>query len=158
MNLVDELAKLDSLHQSGALTDAEYQDAKAALLAKHQPASKKFKDASDVIVGNADNWGMFIHLSQYLGYLIPVLGLAVPIVLWQMKREDPVVDRHGRIVVNWIITELILLLIGFLLSFIIIGIPLLWLLGICMAVFPAIGAVQAYRGEAWDYPATIHFL
>lgn len=39
MSLADELEKLDRLRQSGALTDAEFADAKAALLAAGQSGS-----------------------------------------------------------------------------------------------------------------------
>ena len=72
---------------------------------------------------------MFIHLSQLCGYLIPVLGWIVPIAIWFLKKDlSPKIDAHGTIVLNWILSELIYGMIFFLLSFILIGWPLLILL------------------------------
>jgi hypothetical protein len=100
---------------------------------------------------------MSIHLAQYCGYILPILGFIVPILLWQMKKDDPEIDRHGRNVANWLITALILGLIFWLLILVLIGIPLLWALGICAVIFPAIGALKAYNGDSWDYVFTIKF-
>jgi uncharacterized Tic20 family protein len=157
MNLVDDLAKLDSLHQSGALSEEEYLQAKANLLAKSQPVGEKLKQAASEVSVDNRTWGMGIHLAQYCGYIVPGLGFIVPVLLWQMKKDDPEIDRHGRAVANWLITALILTLIFFLLSFVVIGIPLLWALGICGLLFPAIGAFKAYNGDYWDYFFCIEF-
>jgi uncharacterized Tic20 family protein len=27
-------------------------------------------------------WAMFLHLSQFAGYIIPLAGLVVPIIIW----------------------------------------------------------------------------
>ena len=45
----------------------------------------------------ARQWAMFLHLSQLAGYVIPLLGLITPIVIWQVKKEQyPVLDEHGK--------------------------------------------------------------
>jgi uncharacterized Tic20 family protein len=101
---------------------------------------------------------MFIHLSQFCGYVIPLAGLIVPIVLWQIKKNDSdIIDRHGRIVVNWIITEFILGIVFALLCFVVIGIPLLFALAVVTVVFPIVGGLKANNGEAWKYPCSIGF-
>ena len=41
---------------------------------------------------------------------------------------------------------------------IIIGIPILFVLGILAVVFPIIGAIKAYNGELWEYPMAIRFV
>ena len=43
------------------------------------------------------------------------------------------------------------------LSFILIGIPLLILLGVLCVVFPIIGAIKANDGIAWPYPGSYRF-
>ena len=46
-------------------------------------------------------WCMFMHLSQFAGYLVPFAGIVVPIVMWQTKKDEaPEIDAHGRAVVN----------------------------------------------------------
>lgn len=102
---------------------------------------------------------MFIHLSQLAGLLVPILGLALPVVLWQVKRaEMPEIDAHGRMVVNWIISLLIYIVIAVVLIFVLIGIPILLALMVMAVVFPVIGGIKANNGEFWHYPLTITFI
>ncbi len=158
MSLVEDIEKLNDLKQSGALSEQEYQQAKESLLAKNQPAGQKLSQAVDGISSDTNMWGMLLHLSQFCGYIVPVAGLVVPIVLWQIKKdESAIIDRHGRIVVNWIITAFILAIAFVPLCFVIIGIPLLAALGVAAIVFPIIGAVKANNGEVWPYPCSIRF-
>ena len=158
MSIADELAKLNDLKQSGAISEQEYEEAKASLLAKNRPAGQQFKDAVDGLSSDVNMWGMLIHLSQFCGYIVPLAGLIVPIVLWQMKKDEAeILDRHGRIVVNWIITEFIFGIVFALLCFIVIGIPLLLALAALAIVFPIIGGIKANSGEAWPYPFSLSF-
>ena len=102
---------------------------------------------------------MFLHLSLLAGFLVPFAGLIAPIVIWQMKKASlPEIDAHGKIVVNWIISAVIYAAVSFVLIFVLIGIPLLIVLGILSVVFPIIGGIKANNGEAWKYPLSIRFL
>lgn len=159
MNLADELEKLNNLRQSGALSEQEFEEAKAALLARAEPVGDKFRKTANGISADDNMWGMLIHLSQFCGYLLPFAGLVVPIILWVIKKdESAVLDRHGRIVINWIITECILSVVFGFLSMVLIGIPLLIALGAVSIIFPIIGAVKANGGEVWTYPCSFRFL
>jgi uncharacterized Tic20 family protein len=106
---------------------------------------------------DARQWAMFLHLSQLAGFtVLPLLGLLAPIIIWQLKKEQyPSIDEHGKAVVNWIISELIYGAIGFMLLFVVIGFPILGVLGILGLVFPIIGGIKANNGELWHYPMTI---
>ena len=107
----------------------------------------------------AKQWAMFLHLSQLAGFILPLLGLIAPIIIWQtQKAEFPILDAHGKAVVNWIISELIYGAIGFVLVFVVIGIPILAVLGILGIVFPIIGGLKANNGELWHYPMTINIV
>jgi len=107
----------------------------------------------------ARQWAMFLHLSQLAGYIIPLVGLIAPIVIWQMKKDEyPILDEHGKAVVNWIISELIYGAICFVLVFIVIGFPMLMVLGILAVIFPIIGGIKANNGELWHYPMAINIL
>ena len=158
MSVADEIAKLNALRQSGALSEHEFQQAKESLLAGQQPAGVKSGQLIVRVPGDANTWGMLIHLSQFCGYLVPLAGLIVPIVLWQIKKnESELIDRHGRVVANWVITELILAVVFGLLCLVFIGVPLLIGLGIVGIIFPIIGAVKAGNGQVWPYPCSIKF-
>lgn len=105
-------------------------------------------------------WAMVLHLSLLAGYtVVPLVGLIAPIVIWQIKKNEmPAMDEHGKIVVNWIISSLIYSAIGFVLMFILIGVPILIALYVLGIVFPIIGAIKANSGIAWKYPLSINFI
>lgn len=103
---------------------------------------------------------MFLHFSTLLGLTaFPLLGFIVPVVLWQVQKDEfPVLDAHGRSVVNWMISSLIYFAISFVLVFFVVGVPLLILLYILNIVFPLIGGLKAQKGELWEYPLTMRFI
>jgi uncharacterized Tic20 family protein len=104
-------------------------------------------------------WAMLLHLSVFAGYALPIAGLVAPVVIWQVRKVDlPQIDVHGKIVVNWIISMALYGAVSILLVFVLIGIPLLILLGLLGLVFPIIGGIKASNGEAWHYPLSIQFL
>ena len=101
---------------------------------------------------------MFIHLSQFCAYLVPIAGIIVPIILWQIrKNESEQIDQHGRIVVNWIISEFIYFLIFGFLCFFMIGIPFVVALIVASIIFPILGGIKASNGQVWKYPFSISF-
>ncbi len=101
---------------------------------------------------------MLLHLSQLANFLVPLGGLIVPIVIWQVKKTElPGIDVHGKIVVNWIISALLYGIGCFILFFLLIGIPMLVALGIIAIIFPIVGGIKANNGEAWKYPLSITF-
>jgi uncharacterized protein len=166
MAISDELQKLEDLRRTGALSDDEFAKAKASVLAgAAQAASAGVSGAQPgqvpVVSTEAQTrqWAMFLHLSLLAGLLVPLAGLIVPIVIWQIKKDElPGLDAHGKVVMNWIISEVIYGVACFVLFFLIIGIPLLFALGIVAIVFPVIGAIKANEGVVWKYPLSIIFL
>ncbi len=179
MSLADEIQKLRDLHRSGALNDAEFETAKARLLSgsvppplPSSPEPGQGRDpaqhyappqaALTIAAGTNDSltqqWAMLIHISQLAGFVVPLAGMVVPIVLWQIKKKElPGIDAHGCHSANWIITELILLAICIPLAFVLIGIPLLIVLGIVGIIFPVIAGIKANNGELWRYPMSFTF-
>lgn len=164
MNVADELQKLQQLRDSGTITEDEFSQAKAKLLNEsetHRPGQQGFTSGggSQDIEQQSRQWAMFLHLSQFAGFAVPIAGLVVPIVLWQMKKDElPGIDEHGKIVMNWIISEVIYGIASILLIVALIGIPLLIALGVVGIIFPIIGGIKANNGELWQYPMSIRFL
>lgn len=104
--------------------------------------------------------GLFLHLSQLANMVIPPAGIIVPIVIWQVKKDQmPALDAHGKMVTNWIISSLIYWVISVVLLFVFfIGLLPMLALIVMGIVFPIIGAIKANNGEFWEYPLTINFL
>lgn len=158
MSIAEEIKKLDELRENGSITQEEYDKAKKSLLAQNESASEKFSKAADSLSKDANMWGMFIHFSLLLGFIVPFAGLIIPIVLWQVKKKDSeVINMHGIIVTNWILTAVIFGVVFTILTYIIIGIPLLLALAVTSIIFAIIGGIKANNGEIWPYPLSIKF-
>lgn len=181
MNVSDEIERLHRLHESGALTAEEFSAAKARLLndqtgqaaspervyqthsnthnSTHNSTPPPIAPSTGLSsASNARQMAVLLHLSQYLGFCIPLAGWIVPILIWQLKKEEmPILDAHGKAVANWLISSFIYCVIFLVMIFIIVGIPLLVILGLLCLLFPLIGAINAGNDEVWDYPMAIKF-
>lgn len=106
-----------------------------------------------------NNYFTLMHLSQFFGYFIPLLGLIAPLFLWlRNKDQDPRVDAHGRMIINWMVTLLIYYTISILAIFFIVGIFLIFIPLVLSFLFPIIGALEANKGNLWKYPLSFKFL
>ena len=145
----DELEKLNDLRQRGVISEEEFQQEKEKIL-NHNPA--KILPSTD-----ANQYSMFIHLSQFLG-IFTGIGIIVPVILWLIKKdESPVIDNNGKIVINWILSLLIYAACAGILCIIVIGIPLLIALDVCDFIFIILGSIKASSGVLWKYPLSIEF-
>ena len=103
-----------------------------------------------------NQWAMFIHFSILAGWVVPLAGLIVPILLWQIKKDElPGTVPHAHIVLNWIVTSLVYAAICFILMFVFIGFLGFMVLGLATVVFAVVGGLKANEGEIWEYPGTI---
>ncbi len=97
-----------------------------------------------------------MHLSTLAGFVIPFAGLAAPIVMWQIKKqESELIDIHGKNIVNWIITMVIATVICFIT---IIGAILVPVIVVISVVFAIMGGIKANNGIVWPYPMTFKFI
>ena len=170
MSRYDELQKLQSLKDTGAISEEEYAREKqrifdtpeVSLTPPPPPPAAGYTSSYDV---EAKPWGMdrklfcmLLHLSQFAGYIIWGAGFALPIIMWATNKDKfPEVDEHGRVVFNWMLSAFIYGVICFILTFIFIGILGFLVLGILAIVFPIIGAIKANEGTVWRYPFSIRF-
>jgi uncharacterized Tic20 family protein len=115
-------------------------------------------------------WALATHLSALLVCVlpIPIVGsIVIPLVIWLIKKdESPFLDQHGRESLNFQIScwiyAVIIFIVCFILSFIVIGIFLFFILPPALIIFWIVciimASVKAYNGEMFIYPATIRFL
>ncbi len=156
MDEQDELRSLQELYESGGMSEAEFQQKKAALM--YTPPAGIAGPAYTGMDQQTRQWAMILHLSQFAGYVVPLAGLVAPIVIWQVKKNElPGIDAHGKVVSNWILSAIIYAIVSFVLMVILIGIPMLLALGLMAIVFPIIGGIKANNGELWKYPLSIPF-
>jgi uncharacterized protein len=108
---------------------------------------------------NECNKAALLHLSSFAGWLIPYIGLALPIIIWFVyKKESEFIDKQGYVFLNAFISYTIYGIACGLLCFILIGIPLLIVLAV-ITVWGTIRAALAARdGGIKEYPLAIRFL
>ena len=102
---------------------------------------------------------MFAHLSALSGVVIPFGNIIGPLVVWQIKKDTlPFAADQGKEALNFNITMLIAAFIGFLLTFVLIGLVLLPLIGIAWLVFTILAGIKANEGVAYRYPFALRLV
>jgi len=100
-------------------------------------------------------WAMFCHFASFFGLIFPFGNLLGPLIIWQIKKEtDPFIDAQGKEALNFQITVSIAAMICMLLMVVVIGFPLLILVGVGALVLTIIGGLKANDGLAYRYPFT----
>ncbi len=103
-----------------------------------------------------NQWAMFIHFSMLAGWVIPLAGIVVPILLWQLKKDElPGIEPHAHVVMNWIVSSLVYAVICYILLLIVIGVFGFFILGVLTVIYAIVGGVKANDGELWEYPGTL---
>ncbi len=114
-------------------------------------------------------WAMFLHLSVFGGFILPLAGFVAPILIWRLKRDEvPQIDPHGRALVNWLLSSTLygalFVLVFALLPQVILPalavlpvLAVLWVLSVVWLILPLIAAVRTHQGHEWRYPLAIPF-
>jgi uncharacterized Tic20 family protein len=96
------------------------------------------------------------HLSGLAGYLIPLGGVLVPIVLWMVKSDSKVVSSIAKQALLLNVIVFLVIAVTAILWITVVFIPLvvlLWcLLFLAAVVLPIVGAVRALDGTYYRYP------
>ncbi len=154
----EDLKILDELRAKGSITEEEYQREKEKIFNKNNH-STSFSSGKPLWGLEEKTYLMLMHLSQFAGFVVPFLGYIAPVLMWISNKDTHVnVDKHGKNIINFLLSCFIYAVISCFLIIILIGIPLLLLLGVLYIVFIIMAAVKANKGEYWEYPLTIKFL
>ena len=111
-------------------------------------------DATLAPQGSDKIWSMLSHLSALLG-----VGFVLPLVVYlAMRSESEYVAGNAREALNFHISVLIYSLCCIPLVFILIGIPLLLVLGFGSLVLAIIATIKASDGLCYRYPLTLRLV
>jgi uncharacterized Tic20 family protein len=104
--------------------------------------------------GTNGNGGILVllHVSGVIDCLLWPVGLILALVLWLSNRLDPVIDAHGKEVMNWKIFTAIVCVAALPLACIYIGVLVWIVMWVLTLVYGIIGAVKASNGELIRYP------
>ena len=105
------------------------------------------------------NWAMLCHLSAFAGFFFPFGGIIGPLICWLSKRDESSwVYTNGRAALNFQLSMLLYMILTIPLCFILIGIPIIIVIGTLKVVCVIIASVKAAKGETFNYPLVIPFL
>ena len=106
------------------------------------------------------NWAMACHLVALSGFIIPFGNVLGPLVVWLIKKDTmPLVDQHGKEALNFQITVLIAFVICLVLTLVLIGVVLMFVVGIGALVLTIMAAVKVSNGQFdYKYPFTLRLI
>ncbi len=85
-------------------------------------------------------------------------GFIPGLIFYLIKKDDPYIQDQAKEALNWSITVMIGYFAGFILTFVLIGILVLMVVGICNLVFCIMGAIGASNGKTFRVPFAIRLI
>jgi uncharacterized Tic20 family protein len=111
------------------------------------------------ITAEARQWAMFAHLSALAGFVIPFGNVLGPLVIWLVKKDTmPFVDDQAKESLNFQISVTIAVIISMALIILLIGIPLLFVVGLVALVLTIMAGIKANEGVTYRYPFTLRLI
>ena len=108
------------------------------------------------------NLAVLAHLLPLLGFVMPGLNMAIPLVIWWLKRDKSIfVEHHARESLNFQITFSLLCVFWSVLTWFLVGwllLPLVPVVLIVALLFMFRAAMKAGNGEFYRYPFTVHLV
>jgi uncharacterized Tic20 family protein len=100
------------------------------------------------------NLALIMHVLSLVGF-----SLIGPLIVWLVKKDESAfINAQGRELLNFQISFLIYAIVCIPLCLVLIGIPLLIVVGIASFILTIIGLVKATEGKIYRFPATIKIL
>lgn len=110
----------------------------------------------DTISAEERGLAAITHLSGLAGYIIPLGGVIVPIIIWAVKSDSPVISSIAKqaLLLNVIVFLTFCALAVLWITIILIPLVILaWIaLGLVAIALPILGAVKASDGTYYKYP------
>lgn len=106
-------------------------------------------------------WMLLLHASAFVGLVIPFASVLFPLFIWIHKAEDnKIYDAHGRAIINFHSTLIILLIISLLAFFLFPGINFFVTVAVVLfgIITTVINIMSALGSSTCKYPLSIPFL
>lgn len=110
--------------------------------------------ATPIPTQDEKNLALIMHVLSLVGF-----SLIGPLIVWLVKKDESAfIDAQGRELLNFQISFLIYAIVCIPLCFVLIGIPLLIVVGLASFILTIIGLVKATEGKIYRFPVTIKML
>jgi len=132
------------------------------------PSIRGMTQEQQPVTSDQQTWRVLAHASAFI-QLVGAPSVVGPLVVWLIKRDDPVVEPHARAALNFQLTLLIYFVAGFALAFLaavtvvglVLTILILVFLGILVLlelIFALMATIAASRGELYAYPMSLELI
>ena len=110
--------------------------------------------ATPIPTQDEKNLALIMHVLSLVGF-----SLIGPLIVWLVKKDESAfIDAQGRELLNFQLSFLIYAIVCIPLCFVLIGIPLLIIVGLASLILTIIGLVKATEGKIYRFPVTIKML
>ncbi len=118
--------------------------------------------------GEQQTWRIAAHASAFI-QLLGIPSVVGPLIVWLIRRDDPIVEPHARAALNFQLSLLIYFVVGTVIGVIaavtIIGLAItalivvvLILLFLLELIFALLATLAASRGELYVYPFSLQLI
>ncbi len=118
-------------------------------------------DSKNVNMNEDNKWATVFHLAVFANFLIPIFlsGVIILIVIKAVKNDfSEYLSEQWREAINFNLTMLVLGILFALLCLVVIGIPLLIILGLYCLIMPVVAAIKTLDGQNYKYPYIIRII
>lgn len=100
------------------------------------------------------------HLSQLLGVVTGIGGFVIPLILWLTQKDKVLgMDTHGKMILNFQISMILYSIIAVPLIFLLgLGVAILIVIALILLILPIVNAVKVSNEQIPSYPFSIEFL
>lgn len=95
-------------------------------------------------------------LLTWIGTLF--FGFLPGLILFLVQKDDAYVQEQSKEALNWSITAITSYIVAIILSFVVIGVFLMPLIGLCHLLFCIMGAVSTSKGNNFRVPFAIRLI
>ncbi len=85
-------------------------------------------------------------------------GFIPGLIIYLVKKDDAYINAQAKEALNWSLTAIMGYFIGIILSFILIGVLVFPIVGICHLVFCIMGVISTAKGNAFRVPFAIRLI
>ena len=104
-------------------------------------------------------WAMLSHFSALCMFIFPFGNILAPLIIWLIKKDEmPFVEDQAKEVLNFQISMTIYFIGSIILIIVLIGIPILIVLGIFNVIITIIAGIKANDGKSYRYPINLKLI
>jgi uncharacterized Tic20 family protein len=118
-------------------------------------------ETANVSTPNAEerNWAVGCHLAALSGLITGIGFILGPLIVWLVKKDESAfVSDQGKEALNFQITMALAFVAACALIIVVIGIPLLILIGLFNLLCIVMAAVKASEGTTYRYPLNLRLI